>query len=547
MAESVMLQNCFQLLPGKRFYDVRLTREKLFYNETTIESCCKPSKNHLFNLSVSDIYGAKLFRSSINEDENAYIHIYICPVRGNKRIRRKIRFKVSGWEDLESNIKRAEHWIKTILWLIRNPSIDTATLKDKNLPPRRKLLVLVNPSSGQGKSLKVFQKKVSPMYKESSIDFELLVTEYAGHAKEIGLNLDVEQWDGIVICSGDGLVYELVNGLMNRPDWKRAIQMPIGVIPTGSGNALCYSALYASGEPFDVTAAIFATIIGQTHKLDICTIDTPNDRFFSFLSLTWGIISDVDLESEKHRYLGNARFTVGAVIRIIGLRTYRGRLSYLPMNNEHDEVTSSVDIPKEQLSDLDNDSPVFHSFGSPSGSFFPDENVKEERLGTDLPSSHENAVMLQSEKPSVNDISKVYKHHQGPDTPLLLPFEKHVPANWKTIQGTFILGSSVNLSHLGPDIMAAPEARFGDGVMHITYSKAGISRLKLLSLFNKMEDGSHVEADECVTVSAQAFRLEPDLSENGTLAIDGEAIPYSVVQGQIHKGLAQVMCSKSHR
>lgn len=34
-------------------------------------------------------------------------------------------------------------------------------------------------------------------------------TEYAGHAKEIGLNLDVEQWDGIVICSGDGLVYEV--------------------------------------------------------------------------------------------------------------------------------------------------------------------------------------------------------------------------------------------------------------------------------------------------------------------------------------------------
>jgi len=34
---------------------------------------------------------------------------------------------------------------------------------------------------------------------------------------------------------------------MKRPDWKRAIKMPLGVIPTGSGNALCYSALYASG------------------------------------------------------------------------------------------------------------------------------------------------------------------------------------------------------------------------------------------------------------------------------------------------------------
>lgn len=240
---------------------------------------------------------------------------------------------------------------------------------------------------------------------------------------------------------------------------------------------------------------------------------------------------------------------MGAVIRIIGLRTYRGRLSYLPTNNgPDDQITSSVNIPKEQSSDLDNESPIFYSFGSPSGSFFPKENIKEERLGTDLPSSHENVVMLHSENSSINDISKTSgKHRQGPPTPLLVPFEERLPSNWKTIEGTFILGSSVNLSHLGPDIMAAPAARFGDGVMHLTYSKAGVSRLKLLSLFNKMEDGSHVEADECVTVSAQAFRLEPDLSENGTLAVDGESIPYSVVQGQIHKGLGRVMCSRSYR
>lgn len=133
MAESVILQNCFQLLPGRKFYDVRLTQEKLFYQQTTIDSCCSSSNNHLFNVKVSDIYGAKLFRSSVDEDDNAYIHIYTCPMRGDKRIRRKIRFKISGWEDVESNIRRAEHWIKTILWLIRDPSVDTSTLKGNNV------------------------------------------------------------------------------------------------------------------------------------------------------------------------------------------------------------------------------------------------------------------------------------------------------------------------------------------------------------------------------------------------------------------------------
>ena len=35
-----------------------------------------------------------------------------------------------------------------------------------------------------------------------------------------------------------------MNGLMARPDWKTAIKTPIGVIPTGSGNALVSSLLH---------------------------------------------------------------------------------------------------------------------------------------------------------------------------------------------------------------------------------------------------------------------------------------------------------------
>ncbi|KAK3728535.1 hypothetical protein QZH41_011620, partial [Actinostola sp. cb2023] len=244
MAESVLLQSCFQLLPGKRFFEVRLTRTKLVYQQTSIDSCCNQSA--LFTINVEDIYSAKVFRSRIDDDDNAYLHVFTCPIKGKRRIRRRIRFKVSGWENVEANIRGAEQWLKMILWLVQDPEVDTTTLKDKNLPACRKFLVLVNPSSGPGKSLKIFQNHVAPMFREASIDYTLLVTEYAGHAEKIALELNVEDWDGIVICSGDGLVYEFVNGLMNRADWKNAIYMPLGVIPTGSGNALCFSALYAS-------------------------------------------------------------------------------------------------------------------------------------------------------------------------------------------------------------------------------------------------------------------------------------------------------------
>jgi hypothetical protein len=49
--------------------------------------------------------------------------------------------------------------------------------------------------------------------------------------------------------------------------------------------------------------------------------------------VSWAIIADIDIESEKWRCCGPARFTVGALVRALCLRKYRGRLWYLPAGN----------------------------------------------------------------------------------------------------------------------------------------------------------------------------------------------------------------------
>jgi len=38
----------------------------------------------------------------------------------------------------------------------------------------------------------------------------------------------------IATVSGDGLIYEVFNGLAARPDAKKALKTPIGPIPTGT-------------------------------------------------------------------------------------------------------------------------------------------------------------------------------------------------------------------------------------------------------------------------------------------------------------------------
>jgi sphingosine kinase len=59
-------------------------------------------------------------------------------------------------------------------------------------------------------------------------------TKYQLHAKEIVRSMDVSKYDGIVCVSGDGILVEVVNGLLEREDWKTAIKLPIGMVPAGS-------------------------------------------------------------------------------------------------------------------------------------------------------------------------------------------------------------------------------------------------------------------------------------------------------------------------
>ena len=47
------------------------------------------------------------------------------------------------------------------------------------------------------------------------------------------------RWKGIVIVGGDGTFYEVLNGIFARPDWQDVLkQLPLGVIPSGTGNGL---------------------------------------------------------------------------------------------------------------------------------------------------------------------------------------------------------------------------------------------------------------------------------------------------------------------
>ena len=193
----------------------------------------------------------------------------------------------------------------------------------------RHLEIIINPHSGKGKAVKIFER-VRPLLDRANLAYSVTETKSAADTKNVVRNFNLTQTDGLVIVGGDGTIHDAIAGLMSRDDREMAIKMPLGIIPAGSGNGLGKSILEAAGESFDSLNAAFIVAKGRQQSFDLAEISQGDRQYYSFLSLAWGLISDVDLESEKIRFLGAYRFDVYALFLMSLLRTYQGRFTFLP-------------------------------------------------------------------------------------------------------------------------------------------------------------------------------------------------------------------------
>jgi sphingosine kinase len=199
---------------------------------------------------------------------------------------------------------------------------------DADIKPRQ-LQVVINPNSGKKQAIQIFEQ-VRELLDRSNLQYTVTETTSGEDTKNFVRNLDLAVTDGLIIVGGDGTIHDAIAALMSRPDAETAIQLPLGILPGGTGNGLCKSILEATGESYDPLSAAFLIAKGRQQQLDLATVTQNGQEYYSFLSLAWGLISDVDIESEKLKFLGALRFDVYALMLLSLLRTYRGRFSYLP-------------------------------------------------------------------------------------------------------------------------------------------------------------------------------------------------------------------------
>lgn len=268
--------------------------------------------------------------------------------------------------------------------------------------------------------------------------------------------------------------------------------------------------------------------------MDLVSIHlSSSSRLFSFLSLAWGFVADVDIESEKYRHVGAARFTVGTLVRLASLRVYKGRLAYLPATEDYRAKEGSR---SKRTPHCDNEvslcsAPVL----CPPSRDSPRENPFHN-------SCHSNNSLKVRRTESTSSRS-ANKSLTGPPDSLLLPLDQPLPSDWVVVQEEdFVLMLAMYQSHLAEDLMAAPGATMDDGIIHLFYVRAGISRAALLKLFLAMEKGAHLAANcqHLVYKKVRALRLEPH-SAKGIITVDGEVVEYGPLQAQVHRGLSRLI------
>ncbi|XP_067639393.1 sphingosine kinase 2 [Eurosta solidaginis] len=522
---------------------------------------------------------------ALHKETNAYLHIYAYVKSGDrsantsamsghrKRIVRILRFR--SYDTYEENLKVAERWHHAI-------RINQATLK--NQLSEKSLLIFLNPKSGSGKGRDMFHKQVAPVLKEADVPYELHVTAHSNYAREyVHKHNDLlKYYSGIVVASGDGLFYEVLNGIMEREDWRAVTRrLPMGIIPCGSGNGLARSVAYLYNESYEPKPILYATltcIAGRVAPMDVVRVDTGRDgkcvEMYSFLSVGWGLIADVDIESESLRSIGASRFTVWAIRRLISLRTYRGKLSYIRCERKnarkqfrsHISTSSEHRLPPEMQEFYDIPQPPADAkddnFAAAGNLAKDDDFVDAISLDRASLRSHtdswHSAVSKQTAYFSIanqslrsrrsiqsrlESINLEYESHRPPST--IPSLDKPLSTDeWYSEEGDFVMVHAAYTTHLSTDCFFVPDSRLNDGIIYLVIIRAGVSRPQLLQFLMAMSSGTHlprVPNRFIEVVPVRAFRIEPCTDKEGIMAVDGERVDYGPIQGEVLAGLINIM------
>ena len=171
-----------------------------------------------------------------------------------------------------------------------------------------KYYVTVNPYGGGKKGLQILEK-VLPVFENAQIGITVLETKYAGHARELARNTNMDGYNGFCCIGGDGTFHEIINGMMKRED---KLRFPLGLITGGTGNSFMHDL-----DCLDPVEAVKRIIEGKKRSIDILKCVANDVNLYAFNIVGWGIPTDANNLAEKIRWIGNQRYNISSIIEVL--------------------------------------------------------------------------------------------------------------------------------------------------------------------------------------------------------------------------------------
>ncbi|KAJ2158115.1 Sphingosine kinase 1 [Coemansia sp. RSA 552] len=495
-----------------------LHHDRLVWNEISDRS------SNMLTISTDVLFGATLsppgkykFRSieaasatNLSIETSTHFTVYTLTTRESGK-----RPLCDTWTFMVESEEESVTWLSLLRFAI-NP---------KHANGDANVLVFLNPVSGKRKSLKLFETVIRPIFEIGCTEYTLKVTSSSGHASEFARNEDLSGYTAIVAVSGDGLLHEILNGLLLRPDWSKYRNIPLGIIPTGTGNGLAKSLDCIWPEQ-----AAVAIVKAQKRPIDImCATLASGHVEYCFLSMTWGLIADIDIESERMRWAGPARLDLYGTIRLMNLRYYGGRLHYLPATVEPDSEDNQ-ESSKEKVVDRKGKQPdrggmvsgadAIRGAGGPApsaGSSFTnmlDRANQGADMAWGLPApNYSSPLIRQSPRPhsdaSSPNVQQAATLHPTLTAGIQLPIKQgSLPPRWRTVEGPFVQVIATNVSWLSADFLACQRARISDGAIDLVYSGAA-TKWQIIPYMATSTRDNYMNTEGITHVRARAFILEP--------------------------------------
>ena len=159
--------------------------------------------------------------------------------------------------------------------------------------PYRQALVVANPVSGSGRGESVARELTTALGRRG-LPTDLHLTSRAGDARETVESL-TPTTDLVVSVGGDGTLREVLTGLRERGDDANSVR--VGVLPMGTGNALCADL----GLPRDVDRALEVLLGAKTVDVDVADVNGELSFLMTGVGPDAMVIEDVDEHRKDKR------------------------------------------------------------------------------------------------------------------------------------------------------------------------------------------------------------------------------------------------------